>query len=505
MRSIFIYLLLLCCCPGARAQFFQPVSYPKTEFRNPLSIPISLSANFGELRSNHYHMGLDIRTRHQVNLPVHAAADGDIYRIKVEPFGFGQAIYILHHNGYVTLYAHLNAFFPALASWVKEKQYEQERWDVSLDVPPGLFPVKKGQLIAYSGSTGGSMGPHLHFEIREYPEDINLNPMLFGLPIPDNKPPVVRRLAVYDRSKSIYEQTPAFYPVRGAGSRYQPDRSIIYVSSSSVGFGISGFDTQTGSTNPNGIYQAVIYDNQKAVSGFRMNHISYNDTRGINAHIDYRTRAEGGPWYQLLFKLPGYAHSIYRQTGEGYIGLEDGKPHDIRIELQDAQGNSSNLLFKVQYRPADKINPAYEGKMFYPGMIDGYETEDCAFYLGEGSLYDSVHLAYHVKETNTAGVVSRLHEIGTPSIPIHDSITVRIKMTGEFPDKSKVLMQRFDREEGEVKKVQWQGNWATAAFRSFGNFQLVVDTTAPSISIPGIAENANLQRSSRLAILVRDH
>ncbi|MEO6963699.1 MAG: M23 family metallopeptidase, partial [Puia sp.] len=291
MRTLSIYLVLIFCSGPATAQLFQPVNYPKTIFRNPLAIPMSLAANFGELRRNHYHMGLDIRTRHQVNLPVYAAADGYISSIKIEPFGFGQAVYIRHPQGYITLYAHLNAFNPGLASYVKKKQYEIEKWDVFLDLPAGLFPVKKGDLIAYSGNMGGSQGPHLHFEIRELPDDVNLNPLLFGLPVLDNTPPVVRKLAVYDRNKSIYEQSPAFYPVKGAGSEYTLGGNLLEVHATRVGFGISGFDTQTGSANPNGIYQAVVYDNGQPISGFRMNHISYNDTRGINAHIDYRTKA----------------------------------------------------------------------------------------------------------------------------------------------------------------------------------------------------------------------
>jgi len=129
----------------ASGQLFPVTNYPQKEFRNPLDIPISLAANFGELRANHYHMGLDIRTAHRENLPVFAAADGYIFRIKIEPFGFGQAIYIRHTNGYVSLYAHLNAFYPALANWVKQKQYELQRWAVSLDLPPGLLSVKKGR------------------------------------------------------------------------------------------------------------------------------------------------------------------------------------------------------------------------------------------------------------------------------------------------------------------------------------------------------------------------
>ncbi|HZZ74383.1 MAG TPA: M23 family metallopeptidase, partial [Puia sp.] len=292
-------------------QLFQPAHYPQKEFRNPLDIPISLAANFGELRSNHYHMGLDIRTAHRENLPVYAVADGYISRIKIEPFGFGQAIYIRHNNGFVSLYAHLNAFYPPLAKWVKQKQYELKRWAVTLDLPPAFLTVKKGDLIAYSGNMGGSQGPHLHFELRTYPDDNNLNPMLFGLPITDNTPPVFKSLSVYDRNRSFYEQSPSFIPVRGAAGNYVLGLPVLILKTPNPGFGVSGFDTQSGSNNPNGIFQGVIYDNGEVVSGFQMDQISYNDTRGINAHIDYPTHERGGPYYQLLFKMPGYDHSIY--------------------------------------------------------------------------------------------------------------------------------------------------------------------------------------------------
>jgi hypothetical protein len=303
----------------ATAQLFPTTAYPQKEFRNPLDIPMSLAANFGELRANHYRMGLDIRTAHRENLPVYAAADGYIYRIKIEPFGFGQAIYIKHNNGYITLYAHLNAFYPALADWVKHKEYQLQRWDISLDLPPDLFTVKKGELIAYSGNMGGSQGPHLHFEIRTYPDDFNLNPLLFGLPVADHVPPVFRGLSVYDRNRSFYEQSPYFISTRGGGTKFAIGLPVLLLKTINPGFGISGFDTQSGSKNPNGIFQAILYDNDEAVSGFRMDHISYEETRGINAHIDYPTREKGGPYYQLLFKMPGYNHSIYRESKPGFM------------------------------------------------------------------------------------------------------------------------------------------------------------------------------------------
>ncbi len=505
MRSSGIYLIMIFYCGTACAQLFQPADYPRTEFGNPLSIPISLAANFGELRSNHYHMGLDIRTAQRENLPVHAAADGFIYRVNIEPFGFGQAIYIRHPAGFVTVYAHLNAFAPALENYVRKKQYELECWAVSLDIPPGLFPVKKGSLIAYSGSTGGSEGPHLHFEIRDYSGETNLNPMLFGLPIADNTAPVFRRLAVYDRNLSIYEQTPVFFPVTGGRSDYYMARPMIKVHTRSVGFGISGFDTQTGSANQSGIYQGILFDNGRPVSGFRMDRISYNDTRSINAHIDYRTKYMGGPYYQLLFRLPGYTHSIYREEGDGEIRLDDEKIHEIRIELQDAYGNKSDLRFKVQFQPGQESRSAFAGKMFYPFMIDGEEADDCAFYLGEGSFYDSVHVSYLAEEGNAPDLVSRVHHIGSASVPIGDSMTVRIKLTRPVSEKSQLLMERTDKGGSTVNAVKWQGDWATAVFRSFGSFQLVMDSLPPQISFPGIVDNANLQGSPRLVVLVRDN
>jgi murein DD-endopeptidase MepM/ murein hydrolase activator NlpD len=503
------YVLCLCLLLYnvlAHGQLFQPVTYPQKEFRNPLDIPISLAANFGELRLNHYHMGLDIRTAHRENLPVYASADGYIYKIKIEPFGFGQAVYVRHPNGFVSLYAHLNSFYPALASYVKQKQYDMERWDISFELAPGLFPVKEGDLIAFSGNTGGSEGPHLHFEIRTFPEDVNLNPMLFGLPITDNTPPIIKGLSVYDLNESFYEQDPLFIPVKGVAEQFTITRQILITKSANPGFGILGFDTQTGSKNPNGIFQGIIYDNGKAISGFRMDRISYDDTKGINAHIDYPTHAKGGPYYQLLFKMPGYQHSIYQESTERErIHLEDGKPHEIRIELKDTHGNTSNLKFKVRYQPEEKGQKVNSGKMFYPGMLDGYEAQEAAFYLGEKCLYDSVHLDYNEKVLEGKNIVSALHQFGSTRIPLADTMTVRIRLSKFVNQKRNVLLEWVDKDEFEVKKPEWHGDWATAGFRSFGSFRLILDTEPPLIRVPDIVENANLEKAIQIVVLVQDN
>ena len=505
MKYILFIVFFFSNYPLLFSQAQDSKQYPLNYFRDPLDIPISLVANFGELRTNHFHMGLDIRTEKRENLPVYAAADGYIARIKIEPEGFGQAIYINHPNGYTTVYAHLNRFFPALANYIKAQQYKLETWKILLNVPPGMFPVRKGDLIAFSGNTGGSEGPHLHFEIRRTSDDTNLNPMLFGLPIVDDTKPVIERLAVYNFNYSIYEQTPRLWMLRKIDEgNYSTPTDTLTISSSRIGFAISAFDSQAASGNPNGIYEAVLYDNERPVISFQMDNISYNDTRNVNAHIDYKTKAQKGPWLQQLFELPGYKHSIYQIIGgNGVIDVSDGSVHSIRIEVKDAYKNKSTLKFKIRYVGSAMNNHSTEGKMFYPMMVDGYENEDCAFFIGEKCLYDSVHIQYSKPAPAWRGAVSMAYSIGASYIPLQEPFLVRIK-TNRPAEKDKTLMERFDGKKKEVQKPQWKGDWASANFYEFGNFQLSLDTEPPLI-ITAFKDGANLSKSSRISLTIKDN
>jgi hypothetical protein len=199
---------------------FSQHKYPQGYFRNPVGIPMQLSANFGELRPNHWHMGLDIRTMAKENMPIYAAAEGYIAHIGIRGSSFGRFIVINHPNGLSTLYAHLNDFYPALERYVRSQQAAQESWAVELDFTPTQFPVHKGTFIAYSGNTGGSQGPHLHFEIFDTKTTKRFNPLLFGFSLVDEIPPVIYRLAIYDRSKSVFEQTPKIFTLKNTDRGY---------------------------------------------------------------------------------------------------------------------------------------------------------------------------------------------------------------------------------------------------------------------------------------------
>ena len=541
------------------SQLFTPADYPRDYFRDPLAIPMSLAANFGELRPNHYHMGLDIRTQHRENLPVFAAADGYVSRVSVEPGGFGQAIYITHPNGYTTVYGHLNQFFPALAAYVHKEQYKRESWQVYLQIPPGLFPVKKGGLIANSGNTGGSQGPHLHFEIRRTTGDVNLNPLLFGLPVPDNMPPAIVQLAWYDRNKGIYEQSPHLVPVQraspssagpapsGATAYLTTAPSLLTVPTTRISFALSAFDTQNGSANPNGIFEAVLFDDLRPVIGFQMDRISYDNTRNINAHIDYKTRERGGPFLQHLSFFSGYPFpSIYRvisagqsadpaalstlkdPPADGVLDIGDGLPHKILIRVKDANGNATVLSLEVKYEPSAEaiapekadsseplpFAPSYiAGKSFFPGMLDGLEMSRGAFYLSEKSLYAPVPLSislidFHGSGYSLRGGMSDVYRIGKPWIPLLDPVLVRLSPTAAFdvdtlPDgrwfkkAGNIVMVCTNGSHKDVKRPEWDKDtlWASARFSEFGNFQLVDDRIAPTIKPLAALEGAKIGRA----------
>jgi hypothetical protein len=483
--------------------------YPKGYFRNPLGIPMTLAGNFGELRPNHYHMGIDIKTNQRENLPVYAAAEGYISRIKIEPAGFGRAIYITHPNGYTTLYAHLNNFAAKIDAYVKQQQYARESWKIQLDVPPGMFPVKRGEFIAFSGSTGGSQAPHVHFEIRRTEDDMNQNPLLFGLPLVDNVKPRILRLGVYDRTRSVYEQAPRLFPVKPVTpSSCTTIPGIIKVGAPVVSLAISAYDTQTGSSNQNGIYEATLTVNDKDEESFRMNNISYNGTRYVNAHIDYRYKTLGGGYLQHLSELPGYLNSIYTNGDtHGVLDISDGDIYDIAIDVTDATGNLSELKTMIQYDPAKVTQAQTPGKMFYPLMLDGYETENCEFYIGEKCLYDSVHIRYSSFTSGDPSVISDVHVIGTPYIPLQDSFLVRIKPLASVPDDDKNLtvMQWSAGGKTSVQKVRWQHDWAFARFRDFGNFQLVVDSDPPVIVPTNFADGSDLSKAVRIIFNVKDN
>lgn len=496
MKTVFKFFLFSVSFFEIQSANAQKKQYPQNYFRNPVNIPLQLVANFGELRTNHWHMGLDVRTQQRENLPVVASAEGYIARIKVEPGGFGRAIYINHSNGFTTLYAHLNNFKPDLEKWLKEQQYKNESWAVDLSVPSHLFPVKKGEFIAYSGNTGGSAGPHVHFEIRDTKTENVVNPLLFGFPIADGVAPVISRLAMYDRNRSVYAQSPQLLQLKRSGNNYFPLQSnLIKVGTDKVSFAVGAVDFFTGSTNPNGIYSARIYMDDVLESEFVLDDISYNDTRYLNAQIDYRFKASGGAYVQHVSRMPGDKSKVYTRTNsDGALYLNNNSVRAIRIEVRDAAQNLATIKFNVQLdnllKPSAYKEPVNK---LIPNQVNVFETDYFEASTTESTVYDTVHVTYSSTYSATLNSISALHNFVGASIPAHDAVTVRIKPNTSLSNdkKNKVIIKSVAGTRTEIKKAKWNNEFASATFRQFGSYQAFIDDQPPTINNPPTIVSAN--------------
>jgi len=463
--------------------------YPQRYFANPLNIPMSLSANFGELRPGHWHMGLDLRTDQKENYPVHASADGYIAHIGIRPLSFGKFIIINHPNGFSTLYAHLNEFYPELEKYVREKQTRKESWAIELDFTQNDFKVKKGDLIANSGNTGGSQGPHLHFEIRDTKSDRSLNPLLFGFDIADDVPPTVTRLAIYDRSISTYLQTPQVISVVKTDSGYFTKPRKILTGYKKLSFAITATDRVSGSNGANGIYAAYLYYYADPQIAFIIDSITYDESDYINGHIDKRYRNAGGPFLQHLSKLPGFRGRVYKEIeGTGVIELNDTFVHDLSIEVLDANDNLSTLNFQVQYNDdiAEKIRRTSNGRLLIPNQVNIIEEKDFEVYMPENCLYDSIPFSYYLQDVLSPGAVTAQHKFGDRTYPIHSAFSVRIKTTKTVTAdlKNKLVILKTWNGERSVRKAELKNGWVLASFDNLGIFQAFIDTIAPTINAP---------------------
>ncbi len=504
-------LLLLTCLIGfSLYSLAQLTSNPQDYFQNPLGIPMQLSANFGELRPNHWHMGLDIRTNAKENQPVYAAAAGYIAKVGIRAQSFGRFIIINHPNGLSTLYAHLNDFNTELEKYVTEQQYKQESWAVELDFTPNQFPLTKGAFIAYSGNTGGSKGPHLHFEIIDIKTDKRLNPMLFNFPIQDNTPPVLLRLAMYDRSRSVYEQSPVLFSIKNTDSGYIiPKLPLLKTGLSKVSFAMQMIDKMNGGGSDNGIYVAKLYVDDEPQLAFVLDSIDYDETNYMNAHIDYKHDYNGGVFLQHLSLLPGHFGAEYRKIkSDGVVNLTDTVIRNISIDVKDAYGNTSQLNFAIQhddsitvnnfYSMAPKLSPAKENIL----KKSGFEV-----YMPKISIYDSVPMVYGNTSYTGYNAASDGYQFGNPMYPVHSLFTIRLKpnKTISKEAESKLVIAQSGGKRNFIKKATLQNGWITAEVGNFGIYQAYMDYSPPVINSLGSGDTVNLSSASRIVFTPSDN
>lgn len=446
----------------------------------PLDGPILLSGTFGELRNNHFHAGLDIRTGGVQGKSIKAAAGGYVSRIKVSSRGYGKALYIQHPNGTTTVYGHLKKYSGAIQDAVIAKQYALKKYTFDWYVPAGKLKVTKGQEVALSGNTGGSGGPHLHFEIRDRKGN-TVNPLLHGLQVEDKIPPFVKSAKLYRLDFNRYETHGIF----ANGPVKKNDTTVV--PPGTYGVGVSWVDYFTDKLNRLGINYADVLVDGKKVFTQTIEDFAFSQGRYINKHIDYWTYTQRGVRYVKMFKDKGNRLHFYK--GNGSIKVGNNTTIRIDIKAYDYNQASSTLTFFIKGK--EGASPLVNGGLNKPGAqrclptkTNTLNSENATVVVPKGSLYNTTYMG--LTETKKTGKsVSPMVRINHSHVPLHKSATIKIKIPEAYiAMKNNLVMLSYNKssKSSSYEGGKVSGNYIVETSKSLGMYYLALDTIGPKIT-----------------------
>jgi peptidase M23-like protein len=488
-------------------------SLPINYFRSPLGIPLYLAGNFGELRSNHFHSGLDMKTQGREGFNIYAAADGYVSRVKISPWGYGNTIYIDHPNGYTTVYAHLQAYKGNIAEQIKKYQYSIESWEIDWYPPDTLMKVKKGDIIALSGNSGGSGGPHLHFEIRETKTEHPINPLLCGFDIKDDIKPTLKRIAVYPINDTSYVNNKNLmqkFDVVGSNGNYQLKYNSPINVYGQIGIGIETIDKLNDVSNQNGIYSIQLSNNNEIIYKSEMKKFSFDESRALNSLIDYETYLRSKTRFQKSFIEDNNPLSIYTtHKNKGILTVSNATNNLLDYLIIDSYGNRSSLQFTITGLKPTSISPKLKSKI---DTVFSYEDENIfdkqniIMEIPKNALYKNLEFEYQIKDT-LRGAITPVYNLHNDYTPLHDYITVSIK-PGRISEelRSKAVIVNIDRN-GRLysRGGEWRNNYLTAKSKVFGGYTIMIDSIPPTIKPYNIFANKNMSKNSSIIISIADN
>lgn len=496
------YLLLILSFSGGMCLGQQ--SIPTDYFENPLEIPLILSGNFGELRSNHFHSGLDIKTQQRTGVPIYAPADGYVSRIKVAHGGYGKALYLKHPNGYSTVYAHLQKYGGAIQEHVKEVQYSKERFQIELFPEQEELPVKKGDLIGYTGNTGSSGGPHLHFEIRDA-NSRPMNPLKFGIEIKDSKPPLASGLFAYTLEERAHingslGRSKLRLSLQKDGSYRAENVNAI----GAIGFGVATTDQQDGASNKNGTYSLETTLNGQQTFAISYDRFSFDETRYLNRHIDYAYFKTNKSRIQKLFRQKNNPLSVIQDApSNGIIEIAEGLSYDYHITLTDWEGNQTRIHVPIvgqvsdipdKQQIADKENFSFA----QADQANAFTYGSYAVYIPSGSLYQDQWL-----DISRASDTLHLHE---DTVPLHRSMTITADVSKYKPaDRNRLYIGRLNYNKPPIHyDTTIKDDKLSIKTRTFGDYVITQDLISPSIKPLNFKDGQWVSKLKTLKLKITD-
>ncbi len=485
-RSILSIFLLFFIITINQAQS----NYPQEYFRPPVDGRVYLSGTFGELRSNHFHAGIDIKTGGVEGKNVYASADGWVSRIKISPWGYGNALYIEHPNGYTTVYGHLKELKGEIAKYLKEQQYQKQKFAVDLYLKKGQFKVNKSDIIALSGNTGGSGGPHVHFEIRETATQEPINPLLFGIKVKDLITPLIRSIRIYpaQNNSQIEQKTKAVsYSLKGWGKNYTlKTRDTIQIEGDFY-LGINTVDKQNDSHNSNGVYQIELWIDSNLFYKHNVERLNFSTNRYINTLIDYAAYKKLKSRYQRTYISPNNPLVIYQEiNNKGIISFKDEKYHKIQYVVKDVKGNTSILNFIVLSAIPDSkdYQSKLENNLFDPLVQNSFNNESINITFPKKALYDTLTFTFSIKEKHP-DALSSTYSIGTEKTALQKNLSIELKnISAPTHLKDKIYVGKIDEDNINANNSgKWNSNSFSFKTRNFGDYALFADTIKPNIKL----------------------
>jgi hypothetical protein len=437
-------------------------------FIYPLDRSIAITGNYGEIRPNHFHAGLDFSTDQRLNLPLKCVADGYVSRIKISRGGYGKVLYVTHANGYVTVYAHQKRFAGKIELYVADQQKELKKNELELFPKPDELIVKQGEIIGYSGNSGSSTGPHLHFEIRTLKSEIPINPLLI-YDVKDAVKPVVTHIALYNTQDTnrIHQQVSA--SVNLSGSVTLPNNTFI-LNQNTFAIAFSGYDQANGSTNKNNIYEAKLELDGELIYHHQLNYISFDNGRYVN----YFSEKAKGVKFQKCFVPSCYDIDIYKtHSNRGRIELKDTLLHHIKLTVTDEKGNSTSIPFKVKARQLTGYSES-PGMNVVCSKDFRIKKEDIEYTIKAGSLTKAVQVGAYFNKLGKA-------VIGNKNDVLLKPFTMSLKVYKPLKGKEDKLIVM---NEEDCLLGKYENGWFTTESKSFGVFSLIYDTLPPVIGFP---------------------